>query len=806
MQAYLIQIDAQTLAGSAQTIRLASHDDAALCHLDGAQWQPAIDRLPSLRYDFFGGNFNGSIARPQAQFSASINGAPLIVQSRFAGARFRLYAGELPKVAQGETLILNFIAQEYFSDDGGAADAVGGLSLLFDGIIDREPQIGGGIASFTAGPDDAWLDNPLLDTYAGSGGLEGPDALEGNVKPLILGNTRFAPGILIDATDDVYQVSAYGDIQAVNEVYDRVVKLGTVEGDYASLAALIAAALEPGEWATCLADGLVRLGAPADGTISFDVSGDNSGTGGYVRKPGAMIGRIAEIAGGTTNAANLSALDTDRPYNLALVLNSQVTARQAIQEIADSVGATVGIDWTGTLFVQALGYGTASETLKMDGSAAPAIVDVSEQPIGAPFWRLATNAEPTWVVHTIDEIGTGYNIRGEYSATRVYRIDDLVFASDGRAFAYINATPGAGNAPPALPATSNTYWTLVSSATTGATADEAAALARATRTYLDANEPYPIYLQVGDPTTDSPSLDLDFVSSFVDGDVWFTPESKLVARWDAASAAWDRSLADVTKTISGQAEIVLEYDSGGTITTTLPKSVAYSVAPAGGSALSSGVTWAASTRLQSGESASDYWSGTVPSISGTGQGVLAINSGLKVSMATVDLTATIDGTTYPAFAVSVVKNVAAATGGGGSSDFDSVSLGGQSVNSTSYAQIAALTVTTGASSTEVDLTASAIPISPASSPTGSVNIDMKWQYDSGGGTWVDVGSAAASDPDPNVINIPPDSIPYAIDGEITCNRTQTSLSSSTSYDFRLMAKNTTGTRTHYFGGTVSAQG
>lgn len=799
MNTYLIQIDGLTHAGAAQTIRLASHDDPILCHLAGQEWSPAISRLPKLRYDFFGGEFRNSITRPRAQFNVSIDGEPLVVSTRFAGARVRLWGGTAPVITADPDLDLDFIAETYFAEDaGGETGEIGPLELIFDGIIDSEPTIRNGDASFGAGPSDEWLDEPLLDLYAGTSGIEGPSELEGVPKPLILGNTRFAPGVLIDAVDNVYQVSGYGDIQAVNTVYDRVVSLGSAEGDYANLTALLAASLQPGEWATCLADGLVRLGAPADGTISFDVSGDNSGTGGYVRKPGAMIGRIAELAGGTTDSTNLAALDTARPYNLALVIGGQTTARQAIQEIADSVGATVGITWKGTLFVQAYGFGTSSTDLKSDGSSLPIVRDVAESPIGSPFWRLATNAEPTWVVHSIGEIGTGYILRGNYSSTRTYRVDDLVFATDGRAFVYIGTTPSAGNAPPTAPETANAYWRLESGT--------AQAVTVKTRTFVDDNEPQPIDFKSGDSATNSPSLTMDFTASFTDRDEWVQPTAKITAFWDASSAAWSESLADVTKTISGPTSLVLDYDSGGTLTTTIPKTSTYKISPAGGTALTSGVTWAVDTRLVGSQTDSDIWSGSVPSISGSGTGVLSLNSGLKISDATLEITATIAGVTYPVYTVMVSKVVASATPEGGS-DFDSASVGGQSVNSTTYTQIAALTVTTKSGSTDVDLTANSIAVIPDDdTPTGAVNIDMKWQYESSPSTWTDVGSAASSDPDPLTYLDPVEMFYVPVNGSITCDRNQGSLSSSTSYNFRLMAKNSSGTKAHSFSGTVSAQG
>lgn len=278
-----------------------------------------------------------------------------------------------------------------------------------------------------------------------------------------------------------------------------------------------------------------------------------------------------------------------------------------------------------------------------------------------------------------------------------------------------------------------------------------------------------------------------------------------------AAAATDSTIeasADVTKVVSGPAELILDYDSGGTLTTNLPKQGNMTYAPAGGSAYTSGVTWAVSTVLATGQTTGDVWSGTVPSIVGSGGATLKINSGLKISEALLDVTATYNGKTSPPFRVKVKKVVAAPTqpsGGGSGSTFASDNLGGESINSTTWATISELTLSTASGVTSVDLTAQDISMTPDLTPTGTRNIEMKWQYESSPGTWTDIGAVANSDPDPFSYDIHGEQ--DTIDGTITCNRTKTGLSASTEYNFRLQARFTTGTnKGHYFWGNVSGDG
>jgi|GEM_PF-4252265 len=445
MNVTLIRIDAQDASGGAVPMRLASHDIPEACHLGGEEWEPALATLPDFALDFFGGAFAGQVTAPRTGFTVTARGlagfsASPATRPRFADARVRIWIGDITSPA--------------------AAD-LGPLTLRFDGRITGEPDIdeASRIARFDAAVQDSWADKPLLGLFAGTDGIEGPADLTGQVKPLALGNARFCGGTLIDNVDNIWMVSA-GPVQAINAVYDRLASLGPSAGNFASLAALKAASIPNGSWGTCLALGLVRLGAPPDGRVSFDVSGSNSGTGGYVRRPGAMIRRIADLASGTVNAASLSALNVARPYNLALQLREQVTARDVIAQLADSVGAVAGVSLRGELFAQGLAIGTPSDVLAADDSSALRVAAVEELAKAAPSWRLATEAELTFEVHSADEAAFNYRWQGEYAPTRVYRRDDVVSGADGASWAYINATPAAGQALPVWPTSSNSYWAL----------------------------------------------------------------------------------------------------------------------------------------------------------------------------------------------------------------------------------------------------------------------------------------------------------------------------------------------------------
>jgi len=424
MKAYLIQIDAWS-GSTAAPVRLASHNDERLCHLDGKTWWPAIAALPTLRYDFFDGAFDaGSITSPSGDMSVAFNAIPTLPALSLHDTRIRIWRGEL-------------------------GDAWGGFSLMFDGRVQEQPATTEGIASLKFGVDDSWLDQPLLATYGGTGGADGPPDIQGEVKPLALGAPRFAPAVLVDAVDDIYQLSGYGAINAVEMAFERLNRFGAPTGNTANFASLKAATIAPGAWATCLSGGYVRFGAPPDGLLSFHVQGD--AVGGWSRKPGDIIARIATIGGGAGkfSASDMTALNASRPWNLSVMVTAQTTARELIQRIAASVNAVAFVDWLGQLRVAPIGIGTASLTLASDGSALPPVASVEQVAVAAPYWKLAQGAAVTWQVHGLNDIAFNapLNPRGPYDPAETYREGDMVTLPNGSQWLFVGTTPATGSTP-----------------------------------------------------------------------------------------------------------------------------------------------------------------------------------------------------------------------------------------------------------------------------------------------------------------------------------------------------------------------
>jgi hypothetical protein len=383
MNAVLIQIDAfDPIASSAVTLRAASHDDERVCMLDGQIWWPVLQQLPSLSYDMFSGQFDGAVTSPDSSLSFATEPWPDLPRWSFPDGRLQLWTGEL-------------------------GTAWGAFTKRFDGRVRSQPPIAEGLATLGFGVDDNWLDAPLLPTYAGSGGAEGPAALKGVDKPLSIGAPRYVGGVQVDAVLNIWQFSCAGLIEGYDAVLDRLVRYPAAVADHATHAALAAAVIAPGFYATCLAEGKIRFGAPPFGKVSALIRGDKGGPDGWARTPGKIVRRIALLSGGAgkIDDASLNALDISRPYNCSIHFAQQTTARPEIQQLAASVNAVAGVSWLGKLFVAPVGIGASILTLRADGSelvgSGGTMVAASEIAggLGAPFHRLVLAAERTWDVH-----------------------------------------------------------------------------------------------------------------------------------------------------------------------------------------------------------------------------------------------------------------------------------------------------------------------------------------------------------------------------------------------------------------------
>jgi hypothetical protein len=446
------------VTGTRVMLRAASRQDRSITGLNGVSWIPAIgaEQMPVLTLPLFQGDFEEGqdVAPGSCSFSAQINA--LVSQNanatrfNWAGAAVKVYGGYSGQ-AWPWTQIFEGKVRTY-----GAKKNT--LSLSAD--VNREP----------------FEKKVLTALYAGTGGAEGGADLKNKPKPLCIGRCRNLEPVLINVVDNIYQFHAYGPVNAVTQLYERGGIKDGFAADYATYAALQAATLPNAGWATCLAQGMIRLGAPSYGVITADIDGDKPSA--WLSKSGEILSRLAAIAGtpsGNIDSASLTALDatvatlTSGGGIIGLYLTEQTTVYDVAKRIAKPLNSVAGISFLGKLFVCRVVMGAPQFTIDVagkqkiiiGGTEYGAVYDSAEETTGAPFKRIEFTARRSWRVHSYDEIATYATIvqRGDYAAGTIYREGNIV-QNQGASWYYINTVDGSGNAPPTLPTTSNAYWTI----------------------------------------------------------------------------------------------------------------------------------------------------------------------------------------------------------------------------------------------------------------------------------------------------------------------------------------------------------
>ncbi|MEA3044580.1 MAG: hypothetical protein QOH47_2418 [Sphingomonadales bacterium] len=447
MAALLAQLTPRDAATDTRPyVRAASAQNRDITGLNGQTWFPAMSAMPTQTMKLFDGDFSSDVEPGQVAFTLQLGGVLDANVGRYlwAGAPVTLYRGEPGAAWPWGTWFVGKV-QRWEAD---------GTALKLTAAVNTEP--------FEA--------DALTATYAGTGGAEGDANLKGKAKPWLFGRCLNVEPVLINAVDNVYQVSAYGPIQAVVALFERGEDFGASTGNYASYAALLAATIPGGGWGTCIAEGLIRLGAPAYGLITADVDGHVE-SGNWLRMTGDIVTRIALHAGvdaALIDTTSLAALDNALYVLLPghgyinLYLTEQASVLDVARRLARPCNAQAGISWLGKLFVVQVAAGAPAITLDAQGHALPLVTQNVEADVSTPYWRIAMGGARSWRVHSADEIATFGPLRdrGAYSATEIYTDGNFV-QDQGVNWLWQFDTRASGHAPPTLPATSNAYWSIM---------------------------------------------------------------------------------------------------------------------------------------------------------------------------------------------------------------------------------------------------------------------------------------------------------------------------------------------------------
>lgn len=415
--------------GNRVTIRVASANDRQITGLNSQRWEPAMISAPQIGMALYNGGFESAVDPGGATLPLALDvlkaSYPSIDDYVWYGAPVEIFIGK-------------------------SGQAWGSWQSFFKGVVDN---YGGENRKFElrCEVDSSPFDAELLTTYAGTGDAEGGSDLANSVKPLAIGRCLNVEPVLINVNDSVYQFSGYGPIESVDALFERGADFGAPTADYADYASLVAASIAPGTWATCLVEGMVRLGAPAYGVITGDIMGHEV-SGATPRLTGAIIKELASIAGISSSllvTGSLDAMDVAVPYNVNVLFRQQITFAEAASMMALPCNHQAGVSLTGTFFVGEVDLAeTISLTFDAQGKRLPQISASREEAVSPPYSKTIMGADRSWRVHSYDEIAFYAALidRGAYSASTVYREGNIV-TYDGRTWLYINPVPTSGNTP-----------------------------------------------------------------------------------------------------------------------------------------------------------------------------------------------------------------------------------------------------------------------------------------------------------------------------------------------------------------------
>ncbi|WP_416358231.1 hypothetical protein ACLNGM_10105 [Aureimonas phyllosphaerae] len=220
--------------------------------------------------------------------------------------------------------------------------------------------------------------------YLGTTTSGGLTVAEGNVdlkdvkKPMLFGRALSISPVLVDQFDNVYQVASNA-LAVIENVRDGGVKL-QFKQDYPTLAALKAASMVGGQYATCLALGLLRTYSRPDGTLTVDAAeGATIADRSAARIARRMLGTLAPV-----NAATFNALHTANPAECGLwIAQGETTVLAAATTILGSVGGWLLPDRFGKFSTGRLELPAGTQTAALTRNR---IIDRGEG-----FARLPTN-------------------------------------------------------------------------------------------------------------------------------------------------------------------------------------------------------------------------------------------------------------------------------------------------------------------------------------------------------------------------------------------------------------------------------
>lgn len=366
--------------GVPTTIRMSSA--AVLSNgtqVDEVEWLPVITTPPSLSYSISAGS--GEIA-PMTISSGSIN--------------FRIGA----RYGNREWNKLHWVGQPVALWIGETGNPFSSYRKFFTGTLSGLARTGN-TAELALRTMEGQLDVPLLSRrYAGTGGIEGPVGKKGALKPYALGNARFVSPVEVDPALLVYQVHGYGPVADIPQIYEFAQPLAPSKGDVAGWTQLAEAVLKPGEWITCKALGMFRLGGRPDKKLAADVIGGSLNGVAPLTVAGIIPLLLRGAGVSAPRIGDMSALD----FSWSFYATDQITVAEVVKQAALDAGAYVFPNKEGIWKCGRHRAPKPAEEVRADRTSEPLLQTINELNVTDPTWKVEIGHTRCFTVHSESDV------------------------------------------------------------------------------------------------------------------------------------------------------------------------------------------------------------------------------------------------------------------------------------------------------------------------------------------------------------------------------------------------------------------
>ena len=257
--------------------------------------------------------------------------------------------------------------------------------------------------------------------YAGTGGYppEGASDQAGIEKPLVFGHTRQTPMILVDTTDNIYQVHD-GPLEEITSPIQDTQGKGAGDGDVADVRGHT---YSGGTfWVTDHANGLIAFKNAQSGPLHCECKGAKP-SGSWLSKTGDIVDEVLQnylgIASGDIDATSLSDYDTaELAVENGFVAETGKTP--SALEFLEWILAPLG-SWfytrAGMFSLKYFEDPTGTETLTIEEAD---ISEFSRLPVLPPVWSVSVQSSYHWVIPASDTDASNPGLNWE-KFTREYR-------------------------------------------------------------------------------------------------------------------------------------------------------------------------------------------------------------------------------------------------------------------------------------------------------------------------------------------------------------------------------------------------